>query len=466
MIRHRRRLDRRATLGPVRTILGAVTIAVLAAGCGGVDASHVTAAAVVPLDEAPLTDAAAARVVGVGEATHGNKEFVQVRKLIIQKLVREHGFRTVALEADFGGTAAAADYVMGGRGSAEDAAKALGFDIYRTRETADLLKWLHDHNETAADRDKVHLYGFDLQRYDHNKQRLLSYLAEVDPAQVKPVRTALADLTDANRQTLSGERLATAAKAAEQVVTQLKAKQQAYERAGVKAGQQAGERADSKGERQAQERGSLEAGRRAYAPAGSAGAFALALHHAETIQRSAQLQTSGTGYARKRDAWMAANITWIADREAAQGRKKVIVAGHDGHIDKSGAAFSFPSMGPRLAETYGDDYFAIGTDFGTSTFISRDDGSGERRRFTVTHDAPLAKLFGREPMGYLNLAEAVAADPANRRLLASEVPMGSVGDGFRSVYTAMSWTYTVKTVPTKAYDAVVFVPKATPVSPL
>ncbi|MEV4474958.1 erythromycin esterase family protein [Nonomuraea sp. NPDC049504] len=454
MIRHPRRLDRRATPGRVRTFLGAVTIAVLAAGCGGVDTSHVTATAVVPLDRAPLTDAAAARVVGIGEATHGNQEFVQVRKQIIQKLVREHGFRTVALEADFGGTAAAADYVMGGRGSAEDAATALGFDIYRTRETADLLKWLHDHNETAADRDKVHLYGFDMQRYDHNKQRLLSYLADVDPAQVKPVRTALADLTDANRQTLSGERLTTAAQAAEQVVTQLKTKQQTYERA------------DSQGGRQAQERAGSEAGRRAYDRAGSADAFALALHHAETIQRSAQLQTSGNDYARKRDAWMAANIAWITDREAAQGRKKVIVAGHDGHIDKSGAAFSFPSMGPRLAETYGDDYFAIGTDFGTSTFISRDDGSGERRRFTVTHDAPLAKLFGREPMGYLNLAEAAAADPANRRLLTSEVPMGSVGDGFRSVYTAMSWTYTVKTVPTKAYDAVVFVPKATPVSPL
>ncbi|MET8869848.1 hypothetical protein ABZW11_43530 [Nonomuraea sp. NPDC004580] len=57
MARHPRRLDRRATLGPVRTILGAVTIAVLAAGCGEMDTSHVTATAVVPLDQAPDAEA-------------------------------------------------------------------------------------------------------------------------------------------------------------------------------------------------------------------------------------------------------------------------------------------------------------------------------------------------------------------------------------------------------------------------
>ncbi|RVX41859.1 erythromycin esterase [Nonomuraea polychroma] len=413
----------------LRTLLGIVLIALPATGCGGVDTSRVTSDTVVSLDRASLADAAGKRVVGIGEATHGNKEFVQTRLLIIRKLVREYGFRTLAMEADYGGTATANDYVIKGQGSAQDAATALGFDLYRTRETANLLQWLHDHNAAVADVDKVRLYGFDMQRYDRNKERLLRYLATVDPARVRPVEASLAALTDATRSEQDKEKVTAAATAAGQLVGQMK---------------------DN---------------REKYVTASSQEAFALAVHHAETIQHGAQLQVSGNDYGSKRDAWMAENVRWIADVESVRGRKNIIVAGHNGHIDKSGAAFVFESMGRRLAKAYGKDYFAIGTDFGTSTFVSKDDGSGERKQFTVSHTSPLAKLFGTEPLGYINLAQA-STKPGNRELLTSEVRMGNVGDGFRSIYSSLSWTYTVKMVPAKAYDALVYVPQASPVTPL
>ncbi|MFI7643778.1 erythromycin esterase family protein [Nonomuraea sp. NPDC049400] len=413
----------------VRTLLSIALIALPATGCAGVDTSRLTSDTVVPLGRAPLADAAGKRVVGIGEATHGNKEFVQTRTLIIQKLVRDHGFRTIALEADFGGTAVADDYVMKGQGSAEDAATALGFDIYRTREMANLIEWIHDHNAAVADADKVRLYGFDMQRYDRNKERLLRYLATVDPARVRPVEESLAALTDATRSEQDKQKVTAAATAAEQLVAQMKNYQKKY------------------------------------VNISSEESFVLAVHHAETIRRGAQLQISGNDYASKRDAWMAENVRWIADVEAVQGRKKIIVGGHNGHIDKSGAAFAFESMGRRLAKAYGKDYFAIGTDFGTSTFVSKDDDSGERKQFTVSHTSPLAKLFGNEPLGYVNLAQA-STKPGNRQLLTSEVRMGNVGDGFRSIYSSLSWTYTVKMVPAKAYDALVYVPQASPVTPL
>jgi erythromycin esterase len=230
--------------GLARALAG---LALLATACGGVDTAGVTSGAVVPLDRAPLADAAGKRVVGIGEATHGNKEFVQARTLIIQRLVREHGFRTVALEADFGGTAVADDYVVKGQGTAEQAATALGFDIYRTRETANLLRWIHDHNATAADADKVRLYGFDMQRYDRNKERLLRYLATVEPAQAAPAEQALAGLTDATRSGQDEATIEAGATAAERIAARMRDHQDAY----VK-------------------RSSPES-------------FALALHHAETI---------------------------------------------------------------------------------------------------------------------------------------------------------------------------------------
>ncbi|UBU09276.1 erythromycin esterase family protein [Nonomuraea gerenzanensis] len=408
-----------------RLLAGLALIVPAVTACGGADTAGVTSGAVVPLDQATLADAAGKRVVGVGEATHGNKEFVQARMLVIQRLVREHGFRTVALEADFGGTAVADDYVVEGLGTAEQAAAALGFDIYRTRETASLLQWLHDHNAAVAAPAKVRLHGFDMQRYDRNKERLLRYLATVEPAQVRPVQQALADLTDATRSVQDKTKIAAAATAAERITTRMRDHEATYVRLS------------------------------------SPESFAVALHHAETIGRGARLQLSGADYARKRDAWMAEAVDWII----GTGREHVIVAGHNSHLDKTGAAFSFESMGRRLARTYGGGYFAIGTEFATSTFLSRDDSSGEREQFTVSHDSPLAKLFGAQPLGYVNLAQA-SATPANRRLLGSEIRMGSVGDGYRSIYSMLSWTYTVPMVPARAYDALVYVPRATPVTPL
>ncbi|TDB99521.1 erythromycin esterase family protein [Nonomuraea longispora] len=414
---------------PVRTLACLSLAALLATGCGGVDTSRVTPDTVTPLDRAPLSDAAGKRVVGIGEATHGNKEFVQTRAIIIKKLVQDHGFRTVALEADFGGTAAANDYVMNGKGNAKAAAEALGFDIYRTRETADLIEWIHDHNAGVPDADKVRLYGFDMQRYDRNKERLLRYLATADPARVRQVKESLADLTDATRAGQDQSKVTAAATAAERLVAHMK---------------------DN---------------RETYVSRSSEQAFVLAVHHAETILRGARLQVSGGDYASKRDAWMAENVGWIARLEGSQGRKKMVLCGHNGHIDKSGAAFSFASMGRRLATTYGKDYFTIGTEFGDSTFTAKDEDSGQRKQFTVSNDSPVAKLFGGERLGYVNVARA-SAKPGNRELLASEIPMGSVGDGFRSVYSHLSWTYTVKMTPAKAYDALVYVPDAHPVTPL
>jgi erythromycin esterase len=44
--------------------------------------------------------------------------------------------------------------------------------------------------------------------------------------------------------------------------------------------------------------------------------------------------------------------------------------------------------------------------------------------------------------------------------------MGGVGDAFRSLYSDVIAAYTVQMVPARAYDALVYVPRATPVTPL
>ncbi len=52
---------------------------------------------------AELTLPEGVTLVGLGEATHGNAEFGQLRQEVLQTLVERYGLRSMALEGDFGG---------------------------------------------------------------------------------------------------------------------------------------------------------------------------------------------------------------------------------------------------------------------------------------------------------------------------------------------------------------------------
>lgn len=115
-------------------------------------------------------------IIGFGEATHGNKQFTMLKLDIFKHLVEKQGYRVFAIEGDFGGGQKVNEYILGGSGTAQDAAKAIGFTIYNTQEMAALLSWMRSYNEHRDAKDKIHFYGFDMQRYDHNKNGLFSYL--------------------------------------------------------------------------------------------------------------------------------------------------------------------------------------------------------------------------------------------------------------------------------------------------
>lgn len=417
----------RRLLGVVGIVIGGVLSAGGMTGCATPSTDTVTAQPQ-PVDQASLTAAGRHRIVAIGEATHGNHELVALRSTLIQRLATEQGFRTFALEADFGGAEMVNDYVLGGPGTAADAARDLGYDIYATTEMADLIEAVRDHNDASPDPDRIRFTGFDLQRYDHNKTRLLRYLAAVDPETATTATAALADLTDAGRNNLDA---ATVTRAQTAIGALLEA---------------------------------LSRDHRRYVARSSEPAYADAVHHLRTIDGTTRLRQSvGTQYGELRDRLMAENVSWIVDREAAAGRTKIMIGGHVGHVEKTGAAYPSPSMGELLTARYGEDYFVIGTDFGSSTFLSRS-GNG-RSEFTVRHRSTLAGMFGDQPAGYVDLATA-GTSASNAALLDAPVKMGMVGDEFSWYGRFLPSMFTVSVVPSKAYDALIFVAEATPATPL
>ena len=133
----------------------------------------------------PLMDRVGdARIVLLGEASHGTHEFYRIRAEITKRLIREQGFAAVAVEADWPDAYRVNRYVRG-RGTDTDAEAALGGFLrfptwmWRNADVLDFVGWLRDHN--AERRDQVGFYGLDLYSLHASMQAVLEYLEKVDP---------------------------------------------------------------------------------------------------------------------------------------------------------------------------------------------------------------------------------------------------------------------------------------------
>ena len=127
-----------------------------------------------------------ARVVMLGEASHGTHEFYRERTLITQRLISEKGFAAVAAEADWPDAYRVNRYVRGASPD-EEAVDALGdfgrFPtwMWRNADVLDFVGWLRAHNDTQAAGDRVGFYGLDLYSLRASMEAVLEYLAKVDP---------------------------------------------------------------------------------------------------------------------------------------------------------------------------------------------------------------------------------------------------------------------------------------------
>ncbi|HET7584674.1 MAG TPA: erythromycin esterase family protein [Gemmatimonadaceae bacterium] len=202
-----------------------------------------------PEDFAPLLDRiGAARFVLIGEASHGTHEFYRVRAAITKRLLREHGFRGVAVEADWPdadrvnrwvrgrsmlaaatGARAAGTRAEGQRAGrraeadprhiddadASDAIDALaGFRrfpqwMWRNADVLDFVGWLRAENERRTERGEpaAGFYGLDLYSLHRSIQAVLDYLRTVDPAAARRAqeRYACFEHVDGGRRAADGE---------------------------------------------------------------------------------------------------------------------------------------------------------------------------------------------------------------------------------------------------------------------
>jgi erythromycin esterase-like protein len=128
-----------------------------------------------------------ARLVLLGEASHGTHEFYFERAEITKRLIAEKNFTVVSLEADWPDAARVHRYI---RGTSPDknANEALsGFRrfptwMWRNTVVVDFVEWLRAFNEDVdPKRAPAGFYGMDLYSLHASIDAVLNYLEKVDP---------------------------------------------------------------------------------------------------------------------------------------------------------------------------------------------------------------------------------------------------------------------------------------------
>jgi protein-L-isoaspartate(D-aspartate) O-methyltransferase len=147
--------------------------------------------------DALLERVADARVVLLGEATHGTSEFYRMRARITRELIQRRGFQFLAVEADWPDAARIDDYVLGGkRRSSLDFTPFDRFPtwMWRNEEVVDFVEWLRAYNADHP-QQKVGFHGLDLYSLFTSISAVLAYLDDVDPDAARVARHRYGALT-------------------------------------------------------------------------------------------------------------------------------------------------------------------------------------------------------------------------------------------------------------------------------
>lgn len=370
-------------------------------------ATHATPLKTTDLD-APLSDLdplrdrlADATVIGLGEATHGTREFFELKARLIRYLVAELGCRLVALEADFAATLAADAYVARGDGTPEAALERDPFWTWETATVRDLLEWLRAFNAGRPADDRVRVHGLDVQYTAGAVDELREFLCEADPDLLDRIDGDLAAVDDEWEPGYHDDDVPAQTAAAADLVPRL--------------------------------RDRIEANRGAYAVETDERSTALAERLVDVIDRAVERRAAAREWTAAgeptdgrmarllavRDEAMAENAAWL---RSFTGTDRAALWAHDAHVNRvgqrRGTDAEAPSLGAHLAARHGDGYLAVGFSFGGGAFqaIAPTDAADDERTLrrvsvarseTGSLDAALGDLG--HALAYLDVRGALAA---------------------------------------------------------
>jgi erythromycin esterase len=293
-----------------------------------------------------------ARIVALGEATHGTHEFFQMKYRLIRFLVEEMDFNIVAFEANWPEANLINDYVQSGHGNAANSLAGLQYWTWNTQEVLDLIEWMRNYNQQHGNAPPISFYGFDMQSAKLATDNVITYLETVDSAAMKSAQVKFACFRP--YQDYTWQQPLYAQQTTETKMACRRDLQAVYD--------------------------NLAAHQSAYEALSSPEAFVLTLQNARIIlQNEKMAATSEDGnfmaVARfdARDQAMAENVTWLLEQAGPDA--KIILWAHNAHVQTVAWNFQdvrYTPMGNYLRQRYGNELVVFGFSFYTGSFNAFD----------------------------------------------------------------------------------------------
>ena len=276
------------------------------------------------------------KVVGMGEATHGTKEFFNMKAKMFKFLVMHCGYRIFSIEATFGGTLKVNDYVLYRKGDILSAMKGMEFWTWDTEEVRDLIEWMSTYNDGKPDNEKLKFYGFDCQSFKGPTDALVDYVNEFDKKNLNEFVKGFQGLNDSSilyyYKIKPGNLQGIA-----QIHSIISFLQKWF-----------------------------QGNENLYIIASGRTKFELAKHNIDNLEQTILIkEKTERKYDYIRDSCMAQNIKWIYELE----KTPVFAWAHNGHISKVPSFLKISEcMGGWLNSIFGTDYYNIGFVFSQGSF--------------------------------------------------------------------------------------------------
>jgi erythromycin esterase len=356
-----------------------------------------------------------ARIVGMGEGSHGSSEFFAFKDRLFKYLVERKGFAVFAIEAAWGAGQVVDRYIKGGPGTAESAVQSLEFWTWNTPEVVDLVRWMHDYNAKPGTHPILSFAGFDMQNPIAPANYVSDFLKKngASEGSVNDAMRCVYDVVASGYD--SSNRVADFKGCRENVV----ALQPLL---------------DAKGTLQ-----NADIAKEAMI---------------NVLQYLDEGQGAQASISRDRD--MASNVEWLATTKFPN--TKIALWAHNYHIgNEPRSSTTYPSMGSYLRERFGQDYYAIGQTF----------GSGSVRAIVLKHglqavpvpakpEDSLAALFGPSYVQFLDLRSLPSGSPLSMYFSG---PHGFFEIG--AVIYPKTSNYRTPTVIPNVFDGIVYSPIST-----
>lgn len=359
-----------------------------------------------------------ARIVALGEGTHGTAEFFRMKHRITRYLAEEMGFTHFAIEASMPECERINAYVHGGMGDPAELIAGMYFWTWRTREVLDLVAWMRDYNSRGGE---ISFQGFDMQFPGQAMENVKAFLAEADPDFLVEAALPYAEL--------KGLILATDKTKDRRTIFQ------DFDPTGVNA-----------------VLAGMKERREAYLMDRPAGEVDRAIQNARIVVQFCEMKTGNLMSVRDRS--MADNVDWLLEQAGPEAR--IVLWAHNGHVSRAGYQ-GVKSMGALLDERHGQDQVILGFLFheGTYTAIKAGEGLGSYGT-SPSRPGTAEWVFFRtgRPRLVLDLGIAKGGTPESGWLL-EPVEYRSIGAG------AMAEAFTLGTL-ADMFDAVVYFETSTP----